>query len=153
MSLDPSKPSDSALVSELPAYIRENRIAVNSVVTAAGFGVTNLDIAAGTTSLSVGTDLLAVGHEIVIVTGLGVAVLATILGGTDGQIKTFIFQDANIDLIDGAKSNGKFYLNQLPALSNFEPQQDDVLTLVNIGGDGASVYGYWKELYRNLSIK
>ena len=153
MSLDPSKPSDSALVSELPAYIRENRIAVNSVVTAAGFGVTNLDIAAGTTSLSVGTDLLAVGHEIVIVTGLGVAILATILGGTDGQMKTFIFQDANIDLIDGAKSNGKFYLNQLPALSNFEPQQDDVLTLVNIGGDGASVYGYWKELYRNLSIK
>jgi len=153
MSLDPSKPSDSALVSELAAYIREDRVAINSVVSGAGFGVTNLDIAAGTTSLSVGTDLLAVGHEIVIVTGLGVAVLATILGGTDGQIKTFIFQDANIDLIDGAKSNGKFYLNQLPALSNFEPQQDDVLTLVNIGGDGASVYGYWKELYRNLSIK
>lgn len=153
MSLDPNKPTDKIPVSELPSYIRENRAAINAVTTGAGFGVTNLNVATGATSLSIGTDLLAVGHEVVIVTGLGVAVLATILGGTEGQIKTFIFQDANVDLTDGVKSDGKFYLNQLPALSDFQPQQDDVITLVNIGGDGASVYGYWKELDRNISIK
>lgn len=153
MSLDPSKPTDQAMVSEWPSYVRENRVAINAVTIGAGFGVTNLSIAPGTTSLSIGTDLLSVGYETIIVTGLGLSTLATILGGIEGQIKTFIFQDANIDLTDGAKANGNFYLNQLPALSDFQPQQDDVITLVNIGGDGASIYGYWKELYRALSIK
>lgn len=153
MSLDPNKPTDQVLVSELAAYIRESRAAINAVTSGAGFGTTNLDVAGGTTSLSVGTDLLAVGHEIVIITGLGLATLATILGGTDGQIKTFIFQDNNIDLTDGLKADGKFYLNQLPALSDFQPEQDDIIALVNVGGDGASAYGYWKELYRTISVK
>lgn len=153
MSLDSNKPTDQALVSELPSWIRKSRAAINTVISGAGFGVTSLDIVGGTTSLSVGTDLLAAGHEIVFVTGLGLATLATILGGTDGQIKTFIFQDNNIDLTDGVKDSGKFYLNQLPALSDFQPEQDDVLTLVNVGGDGAAAYGYWKELYRTISVK
>lgn len=153
MTLNVNKPTDQEFVSVLPAYIRENRATINAISVGSGFGITELDIAFGTTSLTIGVDLLNVGHEIVIVTGLGVATLATILGGTAGQIKTFIFQDANVDLIDGVKSDGKFYLNQLPALSNFEPQQDDVLTLVNVGGDGASAYGYWKELDRCISVK
>ena len=153
MTLNTSKPTDEELVSLLPYYIRENRVAINAISIGSGFGVTNLEIAFGVTSLTVGVDLLAVGHEIVIVTGSGVATLATIVGGTEGQIKTFIFKDSNIDLTDGVKSVGKFYLNQLPALGNFEPAEDDILTLVNVDGDGASVYGYWKELYRTISIK
>ena len=153
MSLNVSKPTDQEFISTLPSFIRENRVAINAMSAGEGFGITELDIVFGTTSLTVGSDLLGVGHEVVIVTGTGVATLATILGGTKGQIKTFIFQDANINLTDGVKSDGKFYLNQLPALSDFEPEQDDVITLVNIGGDGASVYGYWKELSRNISIK
>lgn len=150
--LDVNKPEDQVLVSQLPAYIRENRAAINAVTSGAGFGVTNLNVPPGTISLTVGVDLLAVGHEIVIVTG-GVAVLQTIIGGTEGQIKTFIFQNSTVDLLDGVKADGKFYLNHLPALSNFEPEPDDVLTLVNIEGDGAAVYGYWKELYRTISVK
>ena len=152
MSLDVNKPEDQILVSQLPAYIREDRTAINSVTSGAGFGVTNIAIAPADTSLTVGTDLLVVGHEVVIVTG-GVAVLETILGGIEGQIKTFIFQNSLVDLLDGAKANGEFYLNHLPALSNFEPELDDVISLVNICGDGAAVHGYWKELYRTISVK
>lgn len=152
MSLNVNKPSDEILVSQLPAYIREDRVAINAVTSGAGFGVTNLIVAPGATSLTVGVDLLSVGHEIVIVTG-GVAVLETILGGTEGQIKTFVFQNSLVDLEDGAKANGEFYLNHLPALSNFEPELDDVLSLVNVLGDGAAVSGYWKEFYRTISVK
>lgn len=149
---DVTKPEDQVPVSQLPAYIREDREAINAVTSGAGFGVTALDVAPGATSLTVGTDLLAVGHEIVVVTG-GVAVLATIIGGTNGQIKTFIFQNSTVDLLDGAKNSGKFYLDHLPALTNFEPELNDVLSMVNIGGDGAAVYGYWLELYRTISVK
>jgi hypothetical protein len=153
MSLDVSEPIDQRLVSQIPKYIRQNRAAINALVSGAGFGTTALGVAGGTTSLTVGVDLLAVGHEVVIVTGVGVATLETIVGGTNGQIKTFIFQDSNVDLKDGVKANGKFYLNHLPALSDFTPDSDDVLELINVDGDGAAVHGYWKESYRTYSVK
>jgi len=153
MTLDINQPTDQALVSTWPAWVRASRAAISALTAGTGLGVTNLTVAGGSTSLSVGVDLLSVGHEVVIITGSGLSTLATILGGVDGQIKTFIFQDNNIDITDGVKSDGEFYLDQLPALSNFTPEQDDILCLVNIGGDGASVYGYWKELYRTISVK
>ena len=154
MSLDTNKPEDQVLVSQLAAYIRENRAEINSISAGGAVAQTDLAVSAGQKSLSVGTELSAAGLETIIVTGGGVAALETILGATDGQVKVFIFQDANVDLVDGnVKINGRFYLNQLPAASNFEAQQDDVLALRNVGGDGASVYGYWKELYRALSVK
>ena len=153
MSLDANKPEDQVGVDELPLYIRETREEVNSILAGGAVAQTDLEVQAGQTSLTVGNQLSTVGLESIVVTGAGVATLATILGGTDGQIKVFIFQDANVKLVDGAKSGGAFYLNHLPALSNFEPQQDDIIALHNVGGDGASVYGYWKELYRTLSVK
>ena len=153
MSLDVNKPIDQVNVNELPAYIRENRVAINAVSGAGNVGSTDLDIAAGAVSLTIGTDLGSYGFESVKVTGLGAAVIAKILGGSEGQVKVFVFQDANVKFLDGAKADGKLYLNQLPALSNYSPQQDDVIALVNIGGDGALVYGYWKELWRTTSIK
>jgi len=153
MSLDVNKPIDSVAVSELPAYIREGRVAINAVSGSGNVGTTDLEIVAGAVSLTVGSEIGSYGLETIKVTGLGAAVIATILGGTEGQVKVFVFQDANISFTDGAKADGKLYLNQLPALSNYEPQQDDVIALVNIGGDGALVYGYWKELWRTNSIK
>ena len=153
MTLAANEPTDQRQVSELPSFMRETRAAVNAVSGAGNVGVTDLIIAAGVTSLSVGTELGAYGFETVKVTGTGISTLLTILGGTEGQVKVLVFQGANVRITDGAKAAGAFYLNQLPALSNFNPQQDDVLALVNIDGDGASVYGYWKELYRALSIK
>lgn len=154
MSLDPTKPTDQATVAELASYIRENRVAINAVSGSGNVGFTDLTVSVGTTSLAVGTDLGAYGLDVVKITGSGLSTIATITGGSAGQIKAFIFQDANIDITDGnAKAGGVFYLNQLPAGSAFDAQQDDVLVLVNIGGDGASIPGYWKELYRTISIK
>lgn len=154
MTLNTNEPNDQRLVSEIPSYIRANRVALNAISGTGNVGVTDLEVAAGATSLSVGTEVGSYGFEILVVTGAGVADLETILGGTEGQVKVFIFQDTNVDIVDGNdKADGKFYLNHLPAASEFDPDVDDVLAVVNIGGDGASTYGYWKELFRTLSVK
>ena len=151
--LDTNKPTDQEFVSALPAYIRETRVAVNAVSGAGNVGSTALTVPAGATSLSVGVDLGSYGYETVVIDSAALVSLQTILGGTEGQVKVFIFQDNNVSLVDGVAANGNFYLNQLPALSTFSAQQNDILALVNIGGDGASAHGYWKELYRTLAIK
>lgn len=154
MPLDITKPTDQVLVAELPLYIRENRVAINAFESGeAEYTVTTLVVAAGTTTLVVGTSLANIDMEIVLISGLGAVTLQNITGGRAGQIKIFVFQNSNISLLDGAKSDGKFYLNQLPALSTFSAIQDDALSLVNIGGDGSSNNGYWKEFDRQLSVK
>ena len=154
MALDTSRPRDQDDVSTLPSYIRENRVAIEALVAGTGIAQTNLTIAALTTTLVVGTDLSADGFESIVVTGAGVATIATITGGTDGQVKIFIFQDANVAFTDGnLRVNGVFFLNQLPPGGNFNATQDDILVVRNIGGDGAGVEGYWKELYRVISVK
>ena len=91
--------------------------------------------------------------DVALVSGIGASTIEYIRGGIDGQIKIFIFQDNDITFKDGVKADGKLYLNQLPILSNFAAQQDDVIALVNIGGDGTTEYGYWKEVWRQLSVK
>ena len=154
MTLAVNEPSDQRMVSELPSYIREDRVAINALSGGGNVGVTDLSVALGTTSLTIGVDIGVYGLESLITTGLGASTLATISGGTDGQIKVFIFQDSNIEIGDStSKTGGTFYLNHLPAGSNFAPDQDDILALVNIGGDGATAHGYWKELFRTLSVK
>jgi len=153
MTLLASEPADSRMISEIAAYIRETRVAVNAISGSGNVGTTTLLVGAGAVSLTVGTELGAYGLEVINVTGAGVATLATILGGTDGMVKIFVFGDANVRFTDGPKLTGQFYLNHLPALTDFLPQIDDVLALVNVGGDGATVYGYWKELYRTISLK
>jgi len=153
MTLNVNEPTDVRMVNELPAYIREGRVAINAVSGSGNVGVTTLAVTAGATSLSIGSELGSYGLELIVCTGVGVATLTTILGGSNGMVKVFIFGDANVRFTDGPKLTGQFYLNHLPALSNFLPQIDDVLAIVNIGGDGAAVYGYWKELYRTISLK
>ena len=154
MTLDTNEPTDQRLMSELPTYIREDRVAINAISGGGNVGVTELDVALAATTLAVGVDLGTYGYEIVICTGLGAATLASISGGTEGQVKVFVFQDSNVDLTDSAsKAGGTFYLNHLPAGSDYQPDQDDVLALVNVGGDGGATPGYWKELYRTASVK
>jgi len=154
MTLNVNEPTDERQVSELPKYIREGRVAVNAVSGSGNVGVTDLTIAAGVTSLSVGTDVGSYGYETVIVTGTGVADLLTILGGTDGMVKILVFQDANVDLHDNiSKDNGTFFLNQLPVSGEFAPAADDIIALVNVGGDGSTAHGYWQELYRTINVR
>lgn len=153
MTLDVTKPNDANLISELAYYLRETRTAVNAISGSGNVGVTDLTIDVGTTSLTVGTELGEYGFEVVKVTGDGASTLTTIIGGTEGMVKVFIFSDANVKMTDGVASGGKFYLNQLPALSDFEPTAGTILALVNIDGDGGTTYGYWKELYRTEIVK
>jgi len=153
MTLNANQPTDQVLNSEIPAYIRANRVAINSVSGSGNVGITELEIALGVTSLTIGSDVGSYGFEIVKVSGAAAVVIATMLGGSEGQVKVFVFQDANVDITDGAKADGKFYLNHLPALSDYVPEQDDVLAVVNVDGDGAAVHGYWKELFRTTSVK
>ena len=151
--MDATKPTDMEQVSALPAYIREARAAINSLSGTGNVGVTNLTIPAGTVALTVGTDLGNYGYEIVVVDAAAAVNIANILGGIEGQVKVFVFIDNNIGMVDGLAVNGALYLNQLPALSTFNAQTNDVLALVNIGGDGATVQGYWKELHRQIAVK
>jgi hypothetical protein len=93
--------------------------------------------------------------EVVTIDAIGLSNIATIQNGVHGQIKIFVFGDNNISIVDGAKGiTGNFYLNQLPVGSSFDAAIDDVLALVNINGDGgATTHGYWKELWRQISVK
>jgi len=155
MTLDATKPTDQALVSELAEYIRETREALNSLESnVSDVVVTNTTISGGTTTLVVGTDLSEAAIEIVLIDSLGASDLAHITNGVEGQIKIFIMQDNDIGFVDGDKVDGDFYLNQLPVGTTFDAKQNDVLALVNIDGDGgATTHGYWKELWRLEAVK
>lgn len=153
MTLDATKPTDQEFVSALPAWIREARAAINALSGGGDVGVTDLTIPAGTTSLTVGTDVGLFGFEAVIVDAAAAVNISTILGGIQGQVKVFIFQDNDITMVDGLALNGAIYLNQLPALSSFAAQANDILALVNIGGNGSTNHGYWKEIWRQIALK
>ena len=155
MTLNVNEPTDVRMVSELPGYIRANRSAINSIsVGSGGIESNEVEIAAGAVSMTIGTELSDAGLEMVVLSGAGAAVIATLLGGVEGQLKIFVFQDANISFTDGTKDGGKFYLNHLPALTDFAGQQDDVLAIMNVGGDGTvGTPGYWVELWRTVSVK
>ncbi len=144
--LTESEPSNQRLVSELASYIREDRVAINSM------RISTVEVATSAVKLTIGTELNNEWLEVVILSGEGAATLATIEDGTEGQIKVLIFQDGNLDLTDGVKDSGKLFLNQA-ALSTLNAAQDDVLALVNVGGDGGVTQGYWKELFRSIDVK
>lgn len=155
MALNPSKPTDQELVSMWPYWVRKLAVAINAMEVEGYIDIvfTELTIGAGITSLAIGTDLSAATEENIKIDALGASTFYQITGGIAGQVKTFIIQDNNISFLDGPKLTGQFYLNQLPALSTLGTQQDDVITLINIDGDGAGNDGYWKEVSRQLSVK
>ena len=126
---------------------------VPSTTSEAEYTTTVLNLSAATTTLVIGTDLASIDMEIVLLSSLGVSILGQMTGGIAGQIKIFVFQDNAVSVKDGVKSDGKFYLNQLPALTDFDAAQDDTLAVINVGGDGSAINGYWKEFNRQLSVK
>lgn len=151
--MDATKPTDQEIIAAHAAYIREVRVAINALSSGSGVGVTVLDIAAGSVGLTVGTDLGLFGFELVLVTAVGAVTIVTILGGTEGQVKVFVFLDNDVSITDGAAATGHIYLNQLPALSTYNFQANDILALANIDGDGSTVQGYWKEIFRSIALK
>jgi hypothetical protein len=154
--LNVNEPSDQCLVAELPYWIRLLAGAINSLGSNpyTDFNVTDLAIAAGSTTIDIGIDLSKTPIEVILTHGIGGAsAIQHIRNGTNGQIKLFVFLDSDISFVDGTKDSGKIYLNQLPALSVCAFEPGDAIALVNIGGDGSTEYGYWKEIWRQVSVK
>lgn len=155
MTLSTSQPTDQAHNVEWPSWIRTLSVEINSIISGdADITTTELTLAGGVTSLSIGTgeDLSSIPQEKVLIDGLAPNTLTQITGGLQGQVKIFVFQGNNVSLTAGAKTLGQLYLNQ-PLASNFVPEIDDVLALMNVNGDGSTNYGYWQELYRKLSVR
>ena len=107
----------------------------------------------GQTALVTGTNLTNVINEIVHLTADVAVNLTTMTLGLAGAIKTIIAGDDDVTIVQNKTSvtGGTFSLNS-PAGVDLEMQTGDVLTVVNISGDGTLVHGYWRELYRTLRV-
>ena len=153
MTIDATKPEDSALVSELPGYIRANRTEMNSMSSVTGsLGAGSIALAAQVTA-AVGTEFSLDGLEVCIMTSVGASVLTAITDGIEGQIKILLFGDLLVTLTDSiTQLNGTFDLNQAPAGTDYTPAVGDIIMLVNINGDGIGNNGYWKEINRISNV-
>jgi hypothetical protein len=154
MSLNALLPDDTTTtLAELNALLRETRLAVNTAntaITALGGAVASaidLVLTSGTTQIIVGTDMGAIALELVNLTAGGACVIDEIVSGTAGQMKIIVFGDTNITLTN---NSAKIDLN---CVGNFTGAVGDVIALVNVDGDPATVEnGYWKEIFRNLAV-
>jgi len=152
MTLSIVQPTDQELNARWPYWIRTLAAAINNLAAGIITVTTELTVTAGDNSLQVGVDLSELGVELILIQGSGAAVLRYIYGGSEGQIKIFYHLDGDISYLDGAQSGGQIYLNQ-PALTELNCLEGDIVALINVGGDGDSDNGYWKELWRTLSVK
>lgn len=155
MTLDATKPTDVQAVSSHAGYQRETRAALNAIEAAsANLVQTTLALPAGTTSISVGTELSSAMIEVINITAAAAITLTRIGGGTKGQVKIFIFGDGDIDLENSTdENNGEFRLNQLPAVTDYEAADNDILCLINVDGDpSGGVDGYWAEAFRTVFV-
>ena len=111
--LDESIPADATTTfADYNKILRDTRAALNDLdtaITALGGVITSdndLTIPGGTTSLSVGEvgdeDLADQAIELINLTACGACTLGSITGGRAGQVKIFIFQDANVTITNGA---------------------------------------------------
>lgn len=151
MTLDATKPLDTILVSDLPAYIRENRVEMNALTVSllAQWTETEIEIAGGTTELEVGVDLTDVPVEVVRLTGAVAVTIDTISEGRSGHIKLLRFEDTNVTLDDGG---GNIQLNQPAAIGTFTGAVGDILILLNIDGNPGVDDGDWVEVNRLLTV-
>jgi hypothetical protein len=157
MTLNANKPTDQVAVSEIALYARETRAYINaleaSIPPGSYIAITDLIVEAGATHLTIGTQLSKSMIEVVFVSGEGIATIEYIYGGLNGQTKIFIFNNSVVSFKDGTKDNGKIYLNQLPIYTNFNAQENDVLVLTNLDGNGSTIFGWWKEIFRQVAVK
>ena len=159
MTIDETKPLGTDLVSTLDDYMREGRVQINLLWEAVGSGgisypvYTAVNMAVGDTSLVAGTDISASGLEIIALSADVAVNLTTMKLCEAGVIKHIIAVDDDITIINNTASTtgGTFYLNS-PTGVNLAMATKDVLTVVNIGGDGSVSHGYWVELNRKLQV-
>jgi hypothetical protein len=150
MTLNASKPADTDLVSTLGMYERETRAALNVLEAAMALlgavaTVSRVECTGGQTTLVIGTDLTAIPYEVVLISGTGLAALTDITSGTEGQMKFFIMLDSNVSFV---RDVSKIALNQPAVVTSYGNNTGDVICLSNINGNGSTINGYWKELFR-----
>jgi len=112
-----------------------------------------VNMAAAQTALVTGVDLNNVINEVIHITADVAVNLTTMTLGLAGAIKTIIAGDDDVTIIQDktSTSGGTFSLNS-PAGVDLAMSTGDVLTVVNVSGDGTLVHGYWRELYRTLRV-
>ena len=127
-------------------------------VNATGGGASEIayntvNMAAAQTELVTDTDINNVVNEVIPITADVAVNLTTMTLGLAGAVKTIIAADDDITVIQDKASvaGGTFSLNS-PAGVDLAMSTGDILCVVNIGGDGALVSGYWMELYRTLRV-
>jgi hypothetical protein len=123
---------------------------VGNVTWASAYTAVNMSV--GQTTLDMTDQLKDVGVETVGLTADGAVNLTYITDGHAGMVKHLVALDDNVTLIQNSASaaNGTFHL-AAPAGADLAMQTNDAVTLINIGGDGATD-GYWMEMSRRLTI-
>jgi hypothetical protein len=146
MTLDASKPTDVEEVSDLPAFERETRQAINDLETLVGvLGATSiyteLVVPGGVTTLITGTHVANVPVELVKISSGVASTISDISGGTEGQWKIFYFADSNITFNNDQVT---IQLDQPIVVTSYTFAIHDVLAL-------AFIDGVWCELFRRIS--
>ncbi len=144
MTLDATIPTDEALVSTYAEIERETRAAVNTALANSTLVTKSAVTINGSTTLVSGTDVTAVGIEVVFITATGAETLNNITNAMDGDIKILWLVSGSCTFAD---DDTKFSNN---GDADLVGATGDVIAYVNKGGDGAGTDGYWHELFRTI---
>ena len=118
------------------------------------FFISTVEMTAGQTELVTGTDIQDCMIEIILVSSLGATAetIKTIVGSRAGNIKIIIATDDNISIerADGIDT-GEIKLKQPLSIPLLDMLSDDVVAIINFGGDiETAADGEWLELWRSL---
>ncbi len=144
MTVDATKPTNTDLSSVYAAYLRETREQLNVALANSALVTKSAVTVNGQTILISGTDVTAVGIEIVFITAIGSETLNNVTNATDGDIKIFWLVAGSCTFAD---DDTKFSNN---GDADFVGATGDVIAYVNNGGDAAGTDGYWHELFRTV---
>ena len=104
------------------------------------------------TSLATGTDINNVIVETLGITAAAPTNLTTMTLAEAGNVKHIVALNDNVTIVDDAGTTGGTFQLNAPAGVDLAMQTGDVLSVVNIGGDGVVDDGYWMELNRKLQV-
>jgi len=158
MTVDATKPTETEFVDTHAGYIRTLAAAMNALeLNIQGVVATEFDLTTGDTTMDIDADISDALIEVLRLdmdAGGGTADIATITGGTQGQIKIIIIEDTGITFSRSAsQADGTIWLNQTAGASDYGGTVGDILCLVNIDGNPATpTEGYWKELFRTAQV-
>lgn len=143
MSIDAAKPDGTENGSDLATYLREARAQINLLWSAVGGSVVSpiqaVNLGVGATSF----DLTGLSCAVVVFLTASVASdLESIGKGMDGQIVKIRAGDANVTVVHATAGI------VLTGAIDYSMAAGDWLELVNVGGDGDSVDGVWRESSR-----